>query len=351
MPFKLRSLPLTTVVMSALILILLSSVAGAQDRPGFPAIVVEPDSLDFGRMDQKQVKTQTVIIKNVGGVELELLNIETTCGCTAAIPEVDVLQPGQSTELVVTFDSKNFTGPQHKSIRIHSNDPAEPIITMSVTSYVFAPLVFIPQWKVVGFGAGRTTEIKEQTIRVIAQEAETLELAVTRVNSQLFEVSYEPSSPDTPNRMVVTFKVKEDAPPGVFREIISFKTNLAEAPTFDIEATGDIHADVSLFPERHNFRYVTRGQELSRVFFLKKPRNMPLEISKTSLDLPGFEVTKVELSAHTGHIEITIKGVPVETSDQRARDAKGRLRGTLRVVTDNADLPVFESTIMYMLKL
>jgi hypothetical protein len=351
MPLKLRSMPLTTFVMSTLILILLSSVAGAQDRPGFPAIVVEPDSLAFGRMDQLQVKTQTVTIKNIGGAELVLSNIETTCGCTAAVPDVDVLQPGQSTELVVTFDSKNFTGPQHKFIRIHSNDAAEAILTIPVTSYVFAPLVFIPQWKVVGFGAGRTTELNDQTIRVVAQEAETLDLEITRVNSQLFDVHFEPSSPDTPNRLVVTFSIKEDAPPGVFREIISFKTNLAEAPTFDIEATGDIHADVSLFPERHNFRYVTRGQELNRVFFLKKPRSMPMKIAKATLDLPGFEVSKVELSEHTGHFEISITGIPVEISDQRAQEAKGRMRGTLRVITDNADLPVFESTIMYMLKL
>jgi len=338
-------------MMSALIILMLNSVAGAQDRPGFPAIVVQPDSLDFGRMDQNQVQTQTVVIRNIGGAALDLLNIETTCGCTAAKPEVDQLEPGQSTELVVTFDSKNFTGPQHKSVRIHSNDPAESIVTLPVTSYVYAPLVFIPQWKVVGFGAGRTSELGVQSIRVIAQEEETLDLEITRVNEQLFEVEYKALSPDTPNSLEVTFKVKENAPPGVFREIVSFKTNVADAPTFDIEATGEIYADVSLFPERHNFRYVTRGQELKRMFFLKKPRDMPLEITKAVVDLPGFEVTKVELSDHTGHYEITVNGTPVETTDERAKAARGRMRGSLNVYTDNTDLPAFESSIMYMLKL
>jgi len=340
----------STIVVSLLLMLVMASAVAAQDRPGFPAIVVEPDSLDFGRMDQQEVRTKSVIIRNVGGAPLEILDVGTTCGCTVAKPDVDVLAPGESTEMLVTFDSKTFTGPQTKSVKITSNDPAEPELTFKVTSYVFAPLVFIPQWKVVGFGRERASEMKSQVVKVVASEEDFLNLEISRLNENLLDVRFE-QKPDRPNEQNITFTVKESAPPGVFREIVSFKTNVVDAPTFDIEATGDIFSEVTLNPERYNFRYVTRDESMTQTFYLQKPRHMPLKISRAEIDLPGFEVSEVKLSDHTGHFEITLTGTPLPTSDPRAQAANGRMSGTLKVTTSDPELPVFESTVMYMLKL
>lgn len=350
MPLELRTV-LRALTLGAIVAALLAPAGPAAALDPMPAIMVSPDSFDFGTLEQEQVRTTEVTITNAGGAPLEIERLETTCGCTAAEPDEKVLQPGESTRLTITFDSKRFMGDQHKSVLIHTNDPTEPMKEIKIRAFVHAPLIFTPQWRSVGFGMGRASEMRPQTITVMSPDVEALEIELSDVDTDLLKVEVGPSPKGDPREKQLTFTVQPGAPAGVFRELAVFRTNVPSAPTFDLEVGGDVQADVSLLPDRHNFRYVAPGQELRRTFFLKKPRDSGIKVVRAEVDLPGFEVVEIKESEHTGNFEITVKGTPLASSDERAVAADGRMRGKLTVVTDEPGRKTYESVIMYMLRI
>jgi len=92
-----------------------------------PRIVVEPASQDLGERPQEPIEL-TYTIRNEGGSPLKIEKLSTSCGCTRAEVEKDVLAPGESTPMRVTLDptEDDLFGNILRVIYIRSNDPAHP---------------------------------------------------------------------------------------------------------------------------------------------------------------------------------------------------------------------------------
>ena len=71
-----------------------------------PAITITPIRYDLGTVIYGEVAEHTFVVKNSGDEPLEILRLSTSCGCTkAAMAKEDkVIAPGQSANLLVTFD-------------------------------------------------------------------------------------------------------------------------------------------------------------------------------------------------------------------------------------------------------
>ena len=116
------------------VFILFSSLAFAQLFQ--PKLVLQQDSFDFGDIVQGEKATHTFVLSNGGGDLLKISDVKASCGCTAAAPEKKELAPGESTNLLVTFNSAGRMGKQSKTIRIFSNDPDNPEMVLSFTGNV-----------------------------------------------------------------------------------------------------------------------------------------------------------------------------------------------------------------------
>jgi hypothetical protein len=81
---------------------------------------------DFGVVKEGNVVDYEFKFSNKGKSTLEIKDIKTSCGCTAALVSEKKLMPGQVGTLKVELDTKNRTGKMSRSITITSNDPEEP---------------------------------------------------------------------------------------------------------------------------------------------------------------------------------------------------------------------------------
>jgi hypothetical protein len=92
-----------------------------------PRIAVEPASQDLGERPQQPIEL-TYTIRNEGNSPLRIQEVTTTCGCTKASVDQDMIPPGQSTALRVTMDPQqdNLYGNLLRVITIRSNAPATP---------------------------------------------------------------------------------------------------------------------------------------------------------------------------------------------------------------------------------
>lgn len=97
-----------------------------------PKAVVKNLEYDFGNINQNDIVKHSFTITNTGDDVLKISDIRASCGCTAATPDKNELKPGESTQLLVTFNSKGRKGPQTKTVNLKTNDPNNPNLTLMI---------------------------------------------------------------------------------------------------------------------------------------------------------------------------------------------------------------------------
>ncbi len=97
-----------------------------------PKAVVKNSEYDFGNINQNDIVKHSFTITNTGDDVLKISDIRASCGCTAATPDKNELKPGESTQLLVTFNSKGRKGPQTKTVNLKTNDPNNPNLTLMI---------------------------------------------------------------------------------------------------------------------------------------------------------------------------------------------------------------------------
>lgn len=76
---------------------------------------------DFGDLTQGDVVTYKFAFQNTGTEPLMILNVQTTCGCTAPEWPKKPIPPGEGGEIVVTFNSAKKMGRVNKIITVYTN--------------------------------------------------------------------------------------------------------------------------------------------------------------------------------------------------------------------------------------
>jgi hypothetical protein len=86
-----------------------------------PHIVFTQPVQDVGKIVEGEIVKIRFVYYNSGAQDLQITNIETSCGCTQVEWEKDALPHGASGYLTVVFDSHAYSGLQTKAIRVSSN--------------------------------------------------------------------------------------------------------------------------------------------------------------------------------------------------------------------------------------
>lgn len=76
---------------------------------------------EFGDVVQGQSVSHKFTFTNTGTEPLILLNVQTTCGCTAPEWSKKPIPPGEGGEILITFNSAKKMGRQNKVITVYTN--------------------------------------------------------------------------------------------------------------------------------------------------------------------------------------------------------------------------------------
>ena len=91
-----------------------------------PRILVSEEEWDFGKVTQGEKPTHIFIVKNGGEGDLIIESLKESCACIEASISTTRIQPGESAELKVSYDTTDYLGKDEKHIHIYSNDPQVP---------------------------------------------------------------------------------------------------------------------------------------------------------------------------------------------------------------------------------
>ncbi len=91
-----------------------------------PRILVSEEEWDFGKVTRGEKPTHIFMVKNGGEGDLIIGGLKESCACIEASISATLIQPGESAELKVTYDTTDYTGKDEKHLHIYSNDPQVP---------------------------------------------------------------------------------------------------------------------------------------------------------------------------------------------------------------------------------
>ena len=82
---------------------------------------------DFGTIKEEMGKaTAKFVFTNVGTDDLKIVNVRTSCGCTASDYSKGVIKPGEKGYVTAIYSTAHRPGPFRKSITVTVNDADHP---------------------------------------------------------------------------------------------------------------------------------------------------------------------------------------------------------------------------------
>ncbi|MFQ5859086.1 MAG: DUF1573 domain-containing protein [Anaerolineae bacterium] len=114
-------------------------VIGDNPRLALPGLAETNYVYDFGEVAPDEIVETSVTIENKGTKPLVIKSVRASCGCTAANTGDDTVEPGETTDLRVTYDPtyNNDAGKQiTRQVMIETNDPAAPTVEFTIKANV-----------------------------------------------------------------------------------------------------------------------------------------------------------------------------------------------------------------------
>jgi hypothetical protein len=284
-----------------------------------PKIAFEGTEYDFGAVDRATRITHRFAFRNIGGLGLKLDNMRASCGCAATASPAAAIPRGASGAVEVTCDTADTFGPQNKTVTVYSNDPAQPVSTLTLSGRVRAEAAADPPRVYVGHLGRGQSALNE--VRILGEVA-----AAGRVETS--GKSIEATLDDTTKGRRLRIAIKNDAPLGAFKEIATLPTGSPRQPLLAVPITGVVDGNVVVSPAQVNFGVTTVGEQISRVIGMRNRGQRPLRILAVRLR-PAIGTAAVSPLAAGQGFRITVT--------LQAGLHPGKISGTLEVDTDDPE--------------
>lgn len=270
------------------------SEAPAPDQPR-PKLVVEQTEYNFGVLDENVTRRHPFVFRNEGQGMLLLTAGTSTCRCTLLELRQTEVPPGGSTEVVIEWNTQNFTGPYRQTATVHTNDPDHPEVVLTISGEVRPTFKITPPdlvFRNVRVGEGVSGEVKifsyiAQNFQIISHQWETppnspnippFDVLITPISEEQLKEAPQDSATSShasgvSPRSGVLVQIRSEPFPtmGSFSQKLLLKTNQPENPQLEIPVEVTVVSDISVFGPGWNekagiltFLPIRRGQEAQR---------------------------------------------------------------------------------------
>ncbi|RJQ62577.1 MAG: DUF1573 domain-containing protein [Stygiobacter sp.] len=101
-----------------------------------PKLKLSKNQYDFGKVEEGKLVEVKIGLKNTGKGVLEIQDVKTSCGCTAALVSSKKLNSGESGNIRIELDTANREGIFTRTVTIFSNDPTGPNQVITLTANI-----------------------------------------------------------------------------------------------------------------------------------------------------------------------------------------------------------------------
>ena len=241
------------------------------DQP--PRIDVSPKIADLGLLWQGDKALCTFTILNNGPGELHILDVRLSCACTTTELDCNVVSPGDSAVLKVTYDSSGSARESKdvaKQVNIVTN--AEPSTHfMEINAKVRPRYVLSPDS--VSMNASNYTDLSALTTRIEIRFFDNPKTAVTRAESSAPWLSLKRlPDPDSQSATVLLELAVSALPSAAGRTTaqLLLHTDNTNYPVIAIPVLIDVQGDYEVLPSKVYMGVVEPNSQLTRTFRIRK---------------------------------------------------------------------------------
>ena len=299
-----------------------------------PKAVVEGKlDYNFGMLPQRTTGKHSWVVRNEGKSDLELWMISSTCSCTLAKfkdGQKAVVKPGESTEIVLEYETRENNGDYAKGATIGTNDPSYPSFPLAAKGKVYPAVMTYPNEPVVNFGV-ISSEVPDSVVPVAVfsfDRPETKVLKVTSANPSVTGDAAELTAQelkslppkDVKRGMRVLIHVKPGMPLGTFRDEVVIVTDHPKQPEVRLSLMGKVTGPINCVPGAVSMHdvYGKAGATNELNLVVANARATKFEVAKKPEKLQ-VEVVPADAEKKAGRYRLVVT-VPPGTAPMRIED-------------------------------
>ena len=302
-----------------------STAAGAP-ATGAPHIVFAEPVYEFGKVEQGEQVTHMFRFTNQGEQELRIESVKTSCGCTAAVISEEVIPPGKEGTISATFDTTHFSGEKAKGISVYSNDPLQPVATLTLQGEITIEVAAEPAQ--LYLGRLRRGEEVTRSVDVLYDAQKPID--IVKIENSHPSISVYPEDLTTEDKkgkkLVVT--LKKDAPLGRLNDRIVVTTTSQKKPVLEIPVFGSIEGDVVILPPQVSFGVVRKGETKTQEISIKNRGTKPVQVVRIQNSAANV-VAELAPVKEGEEYRLTLK--------TKGESQPGRIQGEVQVFTDHPE--------------
>lgn len=245
---------------------------------------------DFGKISDEAPVSHEFKFKNTSSKVVNISNVQTSCGCTAAElgAAERVVQPGAEGKIKITFNPANRNGRESKQIIVNTDAAECPQITLTASSEVVKQIIVEPQ--VVFFGEvalGKTPPAQTFTIMGRKPGFEVTSISVN--NPQLKLEALGTDEQDLAGEKVKRYKYRlsldGNLPIGLVQGLVTYATNDTRFPTPPpTMVNAVIVGPVNVMPRDINLPFTKMGDPFRTQVRLMQRESKPMRILSAEIE-------------------------------------------------------------------
>ncbi|MBU1628379.1 DUF1573 domain-containing protein, partial [bacterium] len=241
-------------------------------------------------------------------------------------------------EIKVTFNTAHRKGKQAKRITVRSNDPNNPVTTLTIKGTVKVEVEVIPES--IYFGQIKKNQGLERKITILPSTQKDFKVESITSSNEFITTKLEDYLEGDKKGYKLTVELSKKFKPGRVSEHVMIKTNNQKMPQINVQVSGSILGDISVTPSSLAFISSSVGIRNVRRVNLVNSGEIPLKVEEVKLDIPELTY-EVKTIKEGEQIEINVTFKPTEGT-------KPRLSTKLYIKTNIPDqkeieIPIFTS--------
>src|SRR5262245_41557177 len=168
---------------------------------------------DFGTVEQGTPVVHAFALKNMGRGWVRIEGTQSSCGCTVAASDGELVRPGAITWVRVRLDTAALAGRTTKTVILRTSDARTPAVQLALAGVVLTDLMVTPTPPVYFGGVFRGEAAARREIVVMpGRPGPQTQYTVSSVETDSSVLRTYVVAGDKPNQQKVVIEVEGDAP-------------------------------------------------------------------------------------------------------------------------------------------
>lgn len=280
--------------------------------------------VNFGSVYRGEQLQAKFPFQNTGTAPLKIHGVHAACGCTA-VEEAkgNTYLPGESGEVIVTFDTTSFVGNISKSVSVMTNEKHLPDRTLTVQASIKSELEAVPP--LVDFGDVLATEGAKKSLTIKAIGDQKFKITDVDFNDRLLEVQIVEEN----DVWILHVDLKPKLGPGFVKDTILVSNSSTQLPKLPIPVRANIIGNIVFAPNYLEFGAIERESYSKRSITVSGTNEF--EIKKAGVELlvngepvkSGAELINVEVIPHEKHKRLL--AIKLSNANKYSGSVHGRL--------------------------